>query len=147
MIIVKTSNSGFEQISSLVLPTISYIYCSVFQRQALLVEIYYLMKYLGIYIYCIYICIWYLYLYIYNIYIYTYMYIYICVCETSKYKAKLAEKYRWNWNNEFFFNETLNVFFLPTFWILPKLYELQQPCRRNPLKSLMQKSFEHWETM
>ena len=38
-------------------------------------------------------------------------------------------------------NETLNIFSTessgpPTFWILPKLYELCKPCYRNPLETL-----------
>ena len=40
-----------------------------------------------------------------------------------------------------FSNETQNVFFRkfwtsPTFWILPKLYELCESCRRNSLEAL-----------
>ena len=35
----------------------------------------------------------------------------------------------------------------PTFWILPKLHELYESYRRNPLKTLQLKSFEHLRIM
>ena len=35
----------------------------------------------------------------------------------------------------------------PTFWILPKLYELYKSCHRNSLETFERMSFEHWRPM
>ena len=66
----------------------------------------------------------------------------------SKTSGKIYMKTKYDfvlqWNTKFFSSESSAS---PTFWILPKLYELWESCRRNSLETLQYKSFEHWRTM
>ena len=57
----------------------------------------------------------------------------------NKTRGKIYVKIYMKTKYEIFSNETLNFFFRkfwpPTIWILPKLYELCESCRRNSLET------------
>ena len=114
----------------------------------------YIYTYIYIYIYILYILYIYIY-YIIYIYVYIksmriYVHIYVkrnrraslrlCIWHEeirSKTSGKIYMKTKYEtflqWNTKFFSSESSVS---PTFWILPKLYELCESCRRNSLETL-----------